>query len=112
MAGRRSIGTGRGRGWEEADLRAWSLFRSRLEAATSFAEAQVLVREAPPPDSPGRRYYSNLGFFLQSFAVPTGSGHEERELYLRFVEKLDGSGALKRGAGQKVRDDLQRSMEA
>lgn len=59
-----------------------------------------------------RHFWPSLGFFLQSFAVPAGSSREERELYLRFIERLDDSGALKPGAGQKIREDLRRAMEA
>ncbi|QIN84642.1 hypothetical protein GBA63_19785 [Rubrobacter tropicus] len=98
--------------WEEADLRAWDEFSRRLEAAESMGDALALYASTPPPDSPGRRYYSNLGFFLQSFDVPGGSDYDERAMYLRFVKKLDDSGALKPGAGRKVRDKLRRSMEA
>jgi hypothetical protein len=79
---------------------------------TSFPEALELVKEAPPPDSPGRRYYSNLGFFLQAFTVPEGSSYAEKELYLRFIEQLDAAGALKLGAAQRAEEELRRAMEA
>ena len=59
----------------DADRRAWDRFRPRLESLSSFIEARLLVKQAPPPDSPGRRYYSNLGFFLQDFTVPSGSSY-------------------------------------
>lgn len=73
--------------WVEADRRVWDQFRLRLEALASFGEAQSLTNEAPPPDSPGRRYYSNLGFFLQSFAVPMGSSYAEKALYIQFIQR-------------------------
>jgi hypothetical protein len=59
--------------WQAADRRLWEEFRPRLEALTSFVDARLFVDDAPPRDSPGRRYYSNLGFFLQAFTVPEGS---------------------------------------
>jgi hypothetical protein len=102
----------REQGWTEADRRVWDQFRSRVEALTSFPEGHVLVGEAPPPDSPGRRYYSNFGFFLQEFTIPEGSSYAEKELYLRFIERLNDAGELKPGVGQKVQEELRRAMEA
>lgn len=110
MTGRRKPRTERG--WAEKDFHAWDEFSRRLEALSSMAEALELYADTPPPDSPGRRYYSNLGFFLQRFDVPGASSRKERELYLRFIEKLDESGALNPGAGREVRDKLRRSIEA
>jgi hypothetical protein len=57
----------------------------------------------------GLPYYSNLGFFLGDFTVPSGSSYEERELYLQFIQRLDAAGALKPGAEKKVqrRSDAQ-----
>jgi hypothetical protein len=112
MARRRKTKAEREQDWAEVDRRVWNQFRSRLEALTSFAEAQLLVDEAPPPDSPGRRYYSNLGFFLQAFTVPMESSYAEKALYLQFIQRLDAEGALKPGAGQRVQDELRRAMEA
>ena len=88
------------------------VFRSKLDALQSFVEAQRLVAESPPPDAPGRRYYSNLGFLLQAFIVPDGSSYEEKALYLQFIQRLDAAGSLKPGAGQKVAEELRRAMRA
>ncbi len=96
----------------EAERRAWEQFRPKLDALQSFADAMKLVQEAPRPDSPGRRFYSNLGFFLNSFAVPMGSNYEERALYLKLIQRFDTAGELKPGAGQKIQQDLRRAMEA
>ncbi len=111
MVRRRKTKAEREQEWAEADRRVWDQFRPR-EALASFGEAQSLANEAPPPDSPGRRYYSNLGFFLQSFAVPMGSSYAEKALYLQFIQRLDAAGALKPGTGQKVQEELRRAMEA
>lgn len=96
----------------DADRRAWEEFRPRLAAVRTIAEAQRLLARAPPPDSPGRRYYSNLSTFLQVFGVPAGSSHAEKALYLQFVRRLDASGALTPGLGTIIEDDLRREMEA
>lgn len=87
----------RERGRAEANRHAWESFRSKLEALKSSAEARALVAEAPPPDSPGRHYYSNLGFFLQAFTVPLGSSYAEKALYRQFIRRIDGLGELKPG---------------
>jgi hypothetical protein len=95
----------------EAEWRAWEEFRAKLAALESYVDAKLLVAQSPPPDSPGRSYYSNLAYFLQEFAVPAGSSHEERTLYLQFVRRLDSAGALKPGVGEEVGERLRRSME-
>ncbi len=64
----------------EAEQHVWDAFRPKLDALQSFPEALKLVAEASPPNAAGRRYYSNLGFFLQSFIVPAGSSYEEKAL--------------------------------
>jgi hypothetical protein len=94
-----------------AERRAWEEFRPKLAALQSFGEAEQLVAKAPPPDSPGRRYYSNLGFFLQAFTVPAGSSYDERALYLQFIQRLDAAGALNPGARQKIEEELRRAMQ-
>ncbi len=95
----------------EADRRAWEVFLPKLAALQSFVEAEQLVPKAPPPDSPGRRYYSNLGFFLQAFNVPAGSNYDERTLYLQFIQRLDAAGALVPGVRQKIEEEFRRAMQ-
>jgi hypothetical protein len=112
MIRRRRTKAERDQVWEDAERRVWDQFRFRLEATSSFVDAQRLIKEAPPPDVPGRRYYSNLGFFLQNFTVPEGSSYQEKELYFQFIRQLDAAGELKPGAAQKVQEDLQRTMES
>lgn len=98
--------------WANAERRAWEEFRPKLAALRSFIDAEILVTQAPPPDTPGRRYYSNLGFFLQEFTVPGGSSNAERSLYLQFIEHIGKGGELKAGAGQIVGERLRRAMRA
>ena len=82
----------------DAVAKQWALFRPKLEAAGTLAAAQALVAESPGEGTPGRQFYSNLGFFLQAFTIPNGSSNAERDLYLDFVRRLDAVGALKPGA--------------
>ena len=98
--------------FSEKERRVWDEFRPKLESLASFIDAQLLVASAPPPDSPGRRYYSNLGFFLQSFAVPMGSSRGERAMYLQFIRRLDAAGALNPGAAEPIIENLQRALAA
>ena len=94
----------------EAEYMAWEVFLPKLEALQSYAEALQLVADAPRPDSPGRRYYSNLGFFLQAFTVPNSSSYAEKAQYLRLVKKLDVAGELKAGALQQIEEALRQAM--
>jgi hypothetical protein len=111
MARRRKTKAERDSERAEAERLAWEQFRPRLEALQSYEDALRLVNQAPPPDSPGRRYYSNLGFFLQNFTPPMGSSSSEKSLYLKFIQKLGSAGALKPGTQQKVEEDLRRAIE-
>jgi len=96
--------------WMEADQRAWEAFLPKLTALQTYVDAKVLVANAPPPDSPGRRYYSNLGYFLGYFGVPAGANSTERSLYIQFIQRLDEAGALKPGAAAEVLDALRKSI--
>lgn len=95
----------------EADHGVWEVFRTQAAEIRGFADALKLVSEAPSPDSPGRRYYSNLGFFLQGFTVPGGSNNIERGLYLQLIERMDAAGELKPGAGKTIAEALRRAMK-
>lgn len=96
--------------WYEADRRVWDAFKPRLASLGSFEEAKELISKPPSPDAPGRRYYSNLGFFLQSFVVPHDSNAEERALYVHLIERLDKAGELKAGAAADIIEALHVSM--
>ncbi len=111
MARSRRTKADRARERAEIEHRAWDQFAPKLDALQSYADAQNLVSEAPRPDSPGRRYYSNLGFFLQAFMIPAGSSQAEKALYLQFIQRLDAAGELKPGTGQRVQEELTRAIE-
>ncbi len=97
----------------EAEQRDWEEFRARLAAQETYLDALTLVAEgAPPPDAPGRRYYANLGTFLQHFQVPVRSTYAEKELYLGLVRRLDAAGQLRPGVRKDLEGALERAMEA
>lgn len=95
-----------------AERRVWEVFRPNLDKAQTLADALQLAAQTPPPNAPGRRYYSNLAFFLQCFGVPGGTSYAEKALYLQLIKRLDASGVLKAGASQKIEEDLRQAMEA
>ena len=98
--------------WDAAENRAWKDFEPKLIAAKNLAEAKKLVSNAPRPDSPGRKFYSNLGFFLGSLLVPNGSKPKEMKLYIGVIEKLVKNGELKPDVAQKAIDRLKEAISA
>lgn len=95
---------------ERLEREAYQAFLAEFSAVHSFLDAQLLVARGPSPDTPGRRFYSNLAFFLGGFWVPHGSSVEERRLYIVFIERLEAAGALKDGVASGVLQALQKSI--
>lgn len=96
--------------WAAAEGRCWETFRAKLAAARGYVEARLLVEQAPPTDMPGRRFYSNLGFFLGNFLPPAGSSYDEKALYLQLLQRIDAEGLLKPGARQQADEALRKAM--
>jgi hypothetical protein len=94
-----------------AEQRAWEEFRPKLEALKTFEEAAQLVDEAPRPGTPGRRFYSNLGYFLRCFGPPAGASQAEKALYTQLLRRLDEAGQLKPGVRQSREDALRRAIQ-
>lgn len=92
--------------WYNKEKIVFEKFKNSLNKVKTFPEAQILVKKAPPVDTPGRKYYSNLGFFLQRFDIPAGLDDEEKLLYKKFIEKLDSTGQLKSGIGKEIKNKL------
>lgn len=88
------------------------IFRLKLEAVQNLAEAYILVNETPSPNAPGRKYYSNLAFFLGCFGVPGGSSYAEKAFYLQLTKRFEATGGLKADVRQKIEDDLRLAMDA
>lgn len=66
---------------------------------------------APAHADVGRKFYSNLGFFMQTFAVPDGSNATERQEYLRIVRLIDAHGGLKPGALAEIEENFRKAEE-
>ena len=55
------------------------------------------------PNSPGRRYYSNLAFFLgNAFHRPGGASRAELGLCIGLIRRFDEAGELPPGAAEQV----------
>jgi hypothetical protein len=98
------------REWARIERQNWDIFRERLEGLQSFAGAAQLVAQAVQPGGPGRRFYSNLGFFLQAFIPPDGASAVELGLYIQLIERMDAGGELKPGAREQVVADLRAAI--
>jgi hypothetical protein len=97
--------------WAAKEQRESDRFVVELGKVNKFVEAQVLVFHGPRESEPGRRFYSNLGFFLMSFGVPFGSNNTERQLYIELIQRFDAGRGLKLGTAEKVIADLHESMK-
>jgi hypothetical protein len=97
--------------WADAERRVWREFRPKLAALKSRADARLLVNRTVPLESPGRRYYSNLAFLLNSgfTVVPFGSSYDEKILYLKFIQSLDAS-ELPPKTAEKIQVALRRAI--
>jgi len=75
----------------DAERRVWDTFRPRFEKASTFREAGELAEDpyAPQSGAPGRKYFSNLAFFLGSFSPPGGASGTELRLYIAFLRKIE-----------------------
>jgi hypothetical protein len=104
MARRRMTADERRQADYEALGRARAAFLRRLGAAGNMAVAQMLLKDAPPQGDIGRRFFSNLGFFLQAFEIPNGASDGEQTAYLEFVRRLDAAGELKPGALDRIEE--------
>jgi hypothetical protein len=87
MAKRRKTKAEQRMEWDEAERRVWDAFLPRLQAAQGIADAIILWSQAVPESRPGRKYYSNLGFFLHTFSPPDGASGYELSLYAQIIER-------------------------
>ena len=95
----------------EAEAHCWVEFRQKLEAAQTYEDAIKLHSQAPPESAPGRRFYSNLGFFLiNSFAPPSAANLTEKTNYLRLIKNFDDAGLLKPGSRQQIEEAFKKSL--
>ncbi len=95
MAKRRKTEAERRAELARQDREVWEGFRPQLAALKTMDDAWALWAQQVSEGSPGRRYYSNLGFFLNYFARPAGANGAECVLYAAFIDQLGASGVLK-----------------
>lgn len=90
--------------WETKEAGVWERFSERLAAARTFREADDVISDSPPEGAPGRRFYSNLAFFLRfsGFGVPGNATERERGMYLGLLRRMDEGGELKPGALDEI----------
>jgi hypothetical protein len=96
--------------WNDKEEKVYKKFKESLNNIKIMPRAQLLVKEAPPVDSPGRKYYINFDFFLRGFDIPAGASKEELIMYKNFIDKLDESGQLKSGVGKRIKDRLNNAI--
>lgn len=110
MAQRRKTKAERDQERYERDGRAWDLFRPQLEAIRSVADAKRVLAGMPLPDSPGRKYYTNLGWFMDTLSPPGNSSAEEKGLYIEMIIKMDEGGELKEGTREQIEMGLRKAI--
>src|SRR5215207_1405224 len=86
-------------------------FLHKLTALPSPSEAHLLVRAAPLEGSPGRRFYANLGFFLQRFTPPAEADPEELTGYLHLIQRWGSAGALQAGEQTMIETALRQALD-
>lgn len=77
------------RTFDADEEREWEKFKKSVEAATSYIDALLVVKSAVRPDAPGRKFYSNLGFFLANFSCPAEATNREVTLYGKLVQDIN-----------------------
>jgi hypothetical protein len=83
----------------------------KLEAAQTWADAQLIVNNGPEPDARGRRFYSNLDVLLQTSIPPGDASRQELQMYMRFIERERANTVLKPGAADKMIRDLRKAID-
>jgi len=87
----------------------WHAFSQALAACTSMVDVLLLMKQSPAPDSPGRKYYSNLSVDIQNFIVPAGSTSQELALYLQLIQRMEPASFVS-GAKEQTEIKLKNAM--
>jgi hypothetical protein len=106
MAQRRKTKAERNQLQIEAEERAWKQFEPKLKALQSIEEAANLLSQEPRPDSPGRQYYSNLKFFLDTCSRPNNASSEENGIYIELLRKFHAAGKLSAESLKKAEESF------
>ena len=106
MARRKSAGERRPEKVEKPN-QYWEKFRSILHATENRCDALALALAMPRQETPGRKFHTNLLWFLQDFTVPNESNLEERSLYLELIRRFEAGGEVKPGVRRQFEQALQ-----
>jgi hypothetical protein len=98
--------------WLDKQARCWDEFEPKLAALKSWDDAVALHSQAPAPDTPCRKFYSNLGTFLGNFKPPNCPNYTELQHYLRLIRQIDAAGLLEPGSLPGIEEDLRRALES
>lgn len=111
MARRRKSKAERDQERYEQERLTWERFRPSLEAIRCKADAIEVLRGMPAPDTPFRKHYTNLLYFMDTFSPPGNSSSEEKALYIEVTKKMAEAGEMSEGAQQKIETELRAAMK-
>jgi hypothetical protein len=89
----------------------WEKFVIAVDKVNNFAAAQAVAANTPREHEPGRHFYSNFAFFLESFFVPDNADFTEKTLYIRLIQRMRASGNVKPALADRVIGDLHASID-
>jgi hypothetical protein len=75
--------------FRDKEAEYWAIFSQKLTDLDSVEDALFFAASAPGSDLPGRKFHTNLLYFLQTFGIPGDANKDEMVLYLNFLKKLD-----------------------
>ena len=95
----------------ELERKTWERFRPRLEGIACMADAIEVLKGMPAPDTPFRKHYTNLLWFMDTFSPPGNSSRAEKGLYIEMVKKMEKAGEIEEGKRQQIENELTSAME-
>ncbi len=96
--------------WYNEEKNVYKKFEDSLNKINIMPRAQLLIREAPPENAPGRKYYTHFDFFLERFDIPDSLSDNEIILYKNFIKRLDKTGQLKSGEEERIINKLNNAI--
>lgn len=89
----------------------WERFRPKLEAIRCKADAIEVLNGMPAPDTPFRKHYTNLLYFMDTLRPPGNSSGEEKALYIEVAKRMTEAGEISEGAQQEIEAELRAAMK-
>lgn len=86
-------------------------FFEAINRISSIEDAKRLADAGPAPGETGRKYYSNLDFFLTNSAAPSGASTDELRTYLHLITRCEEAGTLPQKVGAVIRQRLATTIE-